>query len=170
MRTEESIDLFSKPADVDAAPSLAHGAPPRGLTKAGWVRTTGWLQVGDHPVHSAYVAALAGLLWSLVGAAVLVRTQPVVAGVLVVAVPALCGGAWWLFTAFLRPASSARNIETKHAHELEPGDLVRLCGSIGPIGQVTEVASGDEVRVVLHGGGRRTWPRHQEVHVAELLS
>ncbi|GAA3624306.1 hypothetical protein GCM10022267_08020 [Lentzea roselyniae] len=170
MLTENGVNLFSKPADVGAAPSLAHGERPRGLTEAGWVRTTGWLQVGDHPVHSASVAALAGLLWSLVGAAVLVNTAPVLAGVLVLATPLLCGGLWWLYTAYVRPSSSARNIERKHAHELEPGDLVRLCGSIGPIGQVIEVASGEDVRVVFHGGGRQTWPCHQVVHIAELLS
>jgi hypothetical protein len=168
--TEDGIDLFSKPAGSGAALSLAHGERPRGLTEAGWVRTTGWLQVGDHPVHSASVAALTGLLWSLAGAAVLVGKAPVVAGVLVLGTPLLFGGSWWLYTAYVKPASLARNIERKHAHELEPGDLVRLCGSIGPIAQVAEVASGDDVRVVYHGGGRQTWPRHQVVHIAELLS
>lgn len=170
MLTEDGIDLFRKPADAGPAPGLADGAPPRGLTRAGWVRTTGWLQVGHHPVHSAYVAALAGLLWSLAGASLLVTRFPVGAGVLVVATPLLCGGLWWLYTAYLRPSSLARNVETKHAHELEAGDLVRMCGSIGPVGQVTEVISGDDVRVAFHGGARQTWPRHEVVHVVELLS
>ncbi|GAB2813101.1 hypothetical protein [Lentzea nigeriaca] len=171
MQTDTGIDLFAKPPEItDPPPSLAHGKPPRGLTKAGWVRTTGWLQVGDHPVHSAHVAALVGLLWSLVGASLLVSAFPVVAGILVLTVPVLCGGSWWLFTAFMKPSSVARNLGTKHADELSPGDLVRLYGSIGPIGQVTAVASSDDVRVTFHGGWHRSWPRDRMVHTAELLN
>ncbi|GGU27630.1 hypothetical protein [Lentzea flava] len=171
MQTDTGIDLFRKPPEItDPPPSLDHGKPPRGLTKAGWIRTTGWLQVGDHPVHSAHVATVVGLLWSLVVAAVLVTAFPVVAGVLVLTVPVLCGGFWWLFTTFLRPSSLARNVGTKQADSLSPGDLVRLYGSIGPIAQVTEVALGSDVRVTFHGGSHRSWARDQVVHLAELLS
>lgn len=170
MLTEDGIDLFRKPADDGAAPGRADGERPRGLTKAGWVRTTGWLQVGDHPVHSAYVTGLVCLLWAPIGAARLLSAFPVAAGVLVLTTPVLCGGLWWLYTAYVRPSSLARNVGTKHAHELEAGDLVRMCGSIGPVGQVIEVISGDEVRVVFYGGARQTWPRHEVVHVVELLS
>ena len=168
MRTDDGIDLFSKP--VEPVPLLAQGKPPRGLTESGWVRTTGWLQVGDHPVSSAHVAALAGLLWALAGAAVLVRDFPVTAGVLVLAVPVLCGVAWWLFTSRVRPASVARNVETKYADELAAGDLVRLYGSSGPVAQVTGVVAGDEVDVTFQGEVRQSWPRDRVVHVAELLS
>lgn len=169
MRTDDGIDLFSKP--VEPAPLLAQGKPPRGLTDGGWVRTTGWLQVGDHPVSSASLAALAGLLWALVGAAVSVRAFPVTAGVLVLVVPVLCGVLWWLVTSRLWPASMARNVETKHADELAAGDLVRLYGSIGPVAQVAEVRVADEVDVIFQGEElSQSWPRDRVVHVAELLS
>ncbi|MFI6096407.1 hypothetical protein ACIA8G_12675 [Lentzea sp. NPDC051213] len=170
MQTEERIDLFSKPANVDRAPTVVDGSPPRGLTSGGWVRTTGWLQVGDHPVSSAHLAAVVGLLWAVVGAAALVGTYPVAAGVLVLTVPVLCGVSWSVFTGFLRPASRARNVGTRYADELAPGDVVRLHGSIGPIGQVTSVTSGEEVLVDFHGGEHRMWAPSQVVHVAELLS
>lgn len=171
MPTDDHIDLFRKPADVvDTAPSLAGGARPRGLTKYGWVRTTGWLQFGHHPVSSSLVAAAVSLLCALVWAAALVTTRPVEAGVLVIATPMLCGVLWWLFTVLVRPASAARNIATKRCDELAPGDLVRLYGSIGPIGQVAAVTSGKDLRVAFHGGAQRVWAREHVLHVAELLS
>ncbi len=171
MQTEVRIDLFTKPADVvDTAPVLANGTPPRGLTSAGWVRTTGWLQVGDRPVSSAHLVAVAGLLWAVVGAAVLMETFPVAAGVLILTAPVLCGVSWSFVTRWLWPASVARNVETKRAEELAPGDVIRLHGSIGPIGQVTEVAFGDDIRVAFHGGEQQSWARDHVVHVAELLS
>lgn len=169
MRTDDQVDMFSKPV-ADPPPALADGTPPRGLTEAGWVRTTGWLQVGDHPVSSAHIAAVVGLLWSAVGAAVLVSRAPVVAGLLVLTAPALCGASWWLLVTRVRPASAARNVEKVHADELEPGDLVRLYGSIGPVGQVNEVTLGDDVRVAFHGGTRQSWSPSQVVHLAELLN
>jgi hypothetical protein len=168
VRTDDGIDLFSKP--VELAPLQAQGKPPRGLTEGGWVRTTGWLQVGDHPVSSALLAALAGLLWALAGAAVSVRAFPVSAGALVLVVPVLCGVFWWFFTSRVKPASSARNVGTKHADELAAGDLVRLYGSIGPVAQVAEVRVADEVGVTFQGDARQSWPRDRVVHVAELLS
>jgi hypothetical protein len=170
VRTEEHVDLFSKPADAGTAPALADGRPPRGLTADGWVRTTGWLQVGDNPVSSAGVAAVVGLLWSSVGAAVLVRTAPIAAGILVLTTPLLCGASWWFLTTWVRPASSARNIGTKHAEEMTPGDLVRLYGSIGPVGQVAAVTFGEKLRVTFHGGTHQSWTRRQVVQLVELLS
>ncbi|GGM76167.1 hypothetical protein GCM10011609_10120 [Lentzea pudingi] len=178
MPTEEHVDLFAEveaaadpvPTAVDGGVATVDGGVPRGLTPDGWVRTTGWLQVGDHPVSSALLAALAGLLWALVGAAVLVSEFPVAAGVLTLTVPVVFGVSWWLFTTRVRPASTARNIGTSRADELEPGDLVRLHGSIGPIGRVSEVAAEDDVEVVFHGGERRSWAREHAVHLAELLS
>ncbi|MGW4209198.1 hypothetical protein ACWEIJ_14515 [Lentzea sp. NPDC004789] len=163
MRTEDGIDLFS---EADPEPGVEEATRPRGLTEGGWVRTTGWLQVGDHPVSSIHLAALVGLLWALVGAAVLLGTYPVAAGVLVLAVPVLCGGFWWLLVTRLRPASAARNVGVKRADELVPGDLVRLYGTIGPVGEVVGVTSGVEFR----GGLRQSWPGDRVVHVVELLS
>ena len=169
MRTDDQVDLFSKPV-VDPPPVLAEGTPPRGLTGQGWVRTTGWLQVGDHPVNSAHIAAVVGLLWSSVGAAVLVSRAPVVAGLLVLTAPALCGVSWWLLISRVRPASVARNVETLPAEDLTPGELVRMYGSIGPVGRVTEVLVAEDVQVAFHGGAQRSWRLGQVVHVAELLN
>jgi hypothetical protein len=165
VRTEDGIDLFSEPV-ADPDPSREPVTRPRGLTEGGWVRTTGWLQIGDHPVSSIHLAALVGLLWALVGAAVLVGTHPVVAGWLVLVVPVLCGGFWWLLVTRLRPASAARNVGVKRADELVPGDLVRLYGSIGPVAEVVDVTSGVEFA----GGLRQSWPGDRLVHVVELLS
>lgn len=170
MMTENRVDLFSKPFDdAGTAPVLAEGVPPRGLTPDGWVRTTGWLQVGHHPVKSAHLAAVTGLLWALVASVALMATDPVAAGVLVITTPVLCGAAWWLFTTRLRPASMARNVGTSRAEDLSPGDVVRLHGSIGPVAQVTAVTPGEVVRVDFHGGEHQTWAPHQVVHIAELL-
>ena len=168
MRTDE-VDLFRTPVRTGSAPRLADGRAPRGLTPGGWVRTTGWLQVGHHTVSSALLAATAGLLWALVAAAALVRTSPVTAGVLVLTAPVVCGGAWWLVTARIMPASPARNTGTKHADELVPGDVVRLHGVIGPVGRVVAVTPGEPVEVVFHGGARESWARSRTVHLAQLL-
>ncbi|MFJ5986247.1 hypothetical protein [Lentzea sp. NPDC092896] len=170
METDDDVDLFSKAAPAtETGPGLADGRSPRGLTPGGWVRTTGWLQVGDHPVSSALVAAVVGLLGAVVVAAALVRAQPVAAGVLVLAVPVVCGGAWWLFTTRLKPASPARNVGTTTADELVPGDNVRLYGTIGPVGQVAAVTIGEDVEVDFHGGARESWPRDRTVHLVRLL-
>ena len=170
MRNESRVDLFSKPAHVDEAPTTADGLPPRGLTPGGWVRTTGWLQVGDHPVSSSHLAAAAGLLWALVGGILLMARFPVAAGVLVIGAPVVCGTSWWIVTTRVLPASSARNIGTKPVGELVPGELVRLYGSAGPVGQVAEVWHGKDVRVEFHGGERRSWGHDRVVYLAELLS
>jgi hypothetical protein len=171
VRSEDRVDLFSKPAEVvDAAPGLAGGKQPRGLTSGGWVRTTGWLQIGEHVVSSVHVATVVGLLCAPAAAVALARTTPVVAGILVIAIPALSGVLWWCLTVWVRPASRARNIGTKQAGELSPGDLIRLYGSIGPVGQVTEVSPEEDVRVTLHGGGQESFASGQAVHVVELLS
>lgn len=170
MGTEEQVDLFSKPVHAgETAPSLVDGRTPRGLTPDGWVRTTGWLQFGSRPVSSSLVAAVVGLLGAVIVAAALMRTAPVVAGILVLTVPVVCGGAWWLFVARLKPASPARNVGTKHAEELMPGDNVRLLGSIGPVGQVAAVTFGEEVGVYFRGGAHESWPRRRTVQLAQLL-
>ncbi|MEU0880987.1 hypothetical protein ABZ345_20470 [Lentzea sp. NPDC005914] len=171
MSIEDHVDLFGRPADdADGRPRLPDGRPPRGLTAGGWVRTTGWLQFGDWPVSSALMATLLGMLGAMVCAVLLVGTFPVAAGVLVVVVPPLFGAAWGILTTFVKPASLARNIGTKPAERLSPGDVVRLYGSIGPVGQVVAVTFAESVRVAFHGGGHRTWTRREVVHVAELLS
>ncbi|MGI5499029.1 hypothetical protein [Lentzea sp. CA-135723] len=171
MPTEDEVDLFSKAAPAtEPGPRLADGRTPRGLTPGGWVRTTGWLQVGHHPVSSALLAAVAGLLAAVVLAAALVRAQPVAAGVLVLVTPVVCGGAWWLFTTRLKPASPARNVGTSPANELAAGEHVRLYGSIGPVGQVAAVTVGEDVEVDFHGGARQTWPADRTVHLVRLLA
>ena len=171
MSEEDRVDLFGGPVHVvEPAPRLEDGRPPRGLTAQGWIRTTGWLQIGDRPVSSAFVAAAAGFLWAPIVAVTLMAEFPVAAGVLVVTTPAVAGVAWWFFTTCVKPASSARNTGQKHASDLHAGDVVRLCGSIGPVGRVTAVVHGDVVRVDFHGGGRQSWAASRVVHVAELLS
>ena len=169
MPTDGQVDLFREPIFTGTAPSLADGRTPRGLTPGGWVRTTGWLQVGHHPVSSPLLAATTGTLWALVAAAALVRTFPVTAGVLVLTTPVVCGGAWWLVTARVKPASPARNTGTKHADELAAGDLVRLHGSIGPVGRVVAVAVGGRAEVDFHGGSHESWARDRTVHLVQLL-
>jgi hypothetical protein len=168
--TEDHVDLFTPARTAKEEPCLADGRTPRGLTAGGWVRTTGWLQFGDHPVSSALMAALLGMLCAMVTAVLLVSTFPVAAGVLVVVVPLLSGAGWGILTTLVKPASTARNLGTKHADKLSPGDVVRLYGSIGPVGQVTAVTFDEGVRVSFHGGGHRSWARRERVHVAELLS
>ncbi|MET9224328.1 hypothetical protein [Lentzea sp. NPDC003310] len=171
MPTDDHVDLFAATATVSEPPARIDGGRPRGLTPDGLVRTTGWLQAGDHPVSSVLLAALAGLLWALVAAAALVTERPVAAGVLTLTVPVVCGVFWWLLTTRLRPASTARNVGTSPAAELEPGDLVRLHGSSGPVGRVDEVVPGqDDVRVVLHGGQQRTWANGDTVRLVDLLA
>lgn len=171
MSTEDHVDLFREQVPAaDSKPCLADGSPPRGLTAEGWVRTTGWLQFGDQPVSSALMAALLGMLGAMVGAVLLLDTYPVAAGVLVVVVPVLCSAVWGIVITWVMPASSARNVAKKHAEKLVPGDVVRLYGSIGPVGQVVEVTFEQGVRVVFHGGGHRFWARREVVHVAELLT
>jgi hypothetical protein len=171
VRNEVGVDLFGRPIHVvEPAPRWEDGRPPRGLTAQGWVRTTGWLQIGDRPVSSAYVAAAVGFLWAPIVAVTLMAEFPVAAGVLVIATPALSGVAWWFFTTCVKPASSARNVGQKHASDLLSGDVVRLCGSIGPVGRVTAVVHDDVVIVDFHGGGRQSWAPSRVVHVAELLS
>lgn len=171
MSSERRVDLFTEPAHVvETAPRLPDGRPPRGLTAGGWVRTTGWLQVADSPVSSVYVAAAAGFLWAPVFAVSLMARFPVAAGVLVITTPVLTGVAWWFFTTTLKPSSVARNVDEKDANDLVPGDVVRLHGSIGPVGQVTKVTYDDDVLVDFHGGGRQSWAPGHVVHIAELLS
>lgn len=127
MSTEDQVDLFSKPGiGAGTEPRLAADRPPRGLTADGWVRTTGWLQLGDHPVSSALMAALLGMLCAMVAAVLLVSTFPIAAGVLVVVFPVLCGGVWGILITFVKPASLVRNVGSKHADKLSPGDVVRL--------------------------------------------
>ncbi|ANZ40300.1 hypothetical protein BBK82_34000 [Lentzea guizhouensis] len=169
MPADGQADLFREPVLTDTAPSLADGRAPRGLTPGGWVRTTGWLQVGHHAVSSPLLAATTSTLWALVAAAALVRTFPVLAGVLVLATPVVCGGSWWLVTARIKPASPARNTGTKHADELAAGDVVRLHGSIGPVGRVVAVTVGERAEVVFHGGSHGSWDRGRTVHLAQLL-
>ncbi|WP_052684933.1 hypothetical protein [Lentzea aerocolonigenes] len=165
MRSE---NFFSKSVPTVATPPrLADGRPPRGLTGDGLVRTTGWLQAGDHPVSSVYVAAAIGFLWAPIAAVKLMASVPVAAGVLVIAAPALSGTAWWLFTTRVRPSSLARNTGEKCAKDLEPGDVVRLHGSIGPVGQVIAVTPAG---VDFYGGGSLSWAPGDVVQIAELLT
>lgn len=174
MTGESQVDLFNKAVlptetETETAPCLADGRPPRGLTPDGWVRTTGWLQFGDRPVGSAYIVALAGLLWALVVAFALLPTTPVASGAVTLLVPVLAGMSWSFFITRVKPASAARNIGTTRAADLSPGDTVRLCGSIGPVGHVTAVTVDEDIRIDFHRGVHRSWAPDHVVHRVELL-
>jgi hypothetical protein len=157
-----NVDLFGNPKPAEQAePS------PRGLLDDGLVRTTGWLQFGTRGVRSEVVCALIFLLHGLVIAVALVVSNPVLAGITVLAA-APCGCVLWrLTTVLLRPASRARNTHTIEARHLAPADWVRLHGSIGPVGRVGSVTTpdgGQELNVRFAGGTRKDWPADHEVH------
>ena len=162
-----SVDLFGNPKPVEAA----DGPSARGLLHDGLVRTTGWLQFGAHTISSEVVCALAFLLHGLVIAIAIVSTNPVIAGLTVLAAP-LCGWAVCrLLTVCLLPASRTRNTGMVEARQLVPGEWVRLHGSAGPVGQVAAVTSGSDGNLAVRfaGGHKRDWPADHRLHVVELL-
>ncbi|KAA5834339.1 hypothetical protein ABT337_11150 [Saccharopolyspora hirsuta] len=136
--------------------------PPRGQRPDGTIRTTGWLQLGRHPISSGIWAALAGAAPGLA----LVD----LAAWLPLALPALTCTAWYATTRWLRPASPAINRERLRADELLPGDPVRLHGPIGPVGIVEQVTPDTEqhVRVRFTGGTHRVLPADARCHLVHL--
>jgi hypothetical protein len=190
---EPPVDLFRKAADLYSAletqlagehdttrdPQPTCDLRPRGLTDQGLVRTTGWLQLGTHPVSSGLITAIICLLVSLVAAIALLPAYPVLSGLCVLLIPAAGYGVWHLVTTRLAPASTAHNIGTTPAGQLHPGIWVRLHGTIGPVGQVAHVHperddppstddSADVVHVTFTGGIRKTWSGDHQLHIAEL--
>ncbi|RKT88138.1 hypothetical protein SAMN05421805_101425 [Saccharopolyspora antimicrobica] len=136
--------------------------PPRGQRPDGTIRTTGWLQLGRHPISSGLWAALAG------AAPGLALTD--LAPWLPIALPALTCTAWYATTRWLRPASTAINRERVRADELLPGDPIRIYGPIGPVGIVEQVTPGNSDRVLVRftGGTQRLLPADAPCHVVHL--
>ncbi|MCI2416551.1 hypothetical protein MOQ72_03875 [Saccharopolyspora sp. K220] len=138
--------------------------PPRGQQLDGTVRTTGWLQLGRWPISSGLWAALAGAALGL--ALIDLNTW------LPLILPAAAYAAWFGTVRWLRPASSATNINRVRADELHPGDPVRIYGPIGPVGIVDQVtpASYRQVLIRFTGGTQRFLPADTRCHVVYLRS
>ncbi|MER7011796.1 hypothetical protein ABT324_10250 [Saccharopolyspora sp. NPDC000359] len=136
--------------------------PPRGQRPDGTIRTTGWLQLGRHPISSGVWAALAGAAsgFALIDLATWLPA----------ALPALTCTAWYATTRWLRPTSPAVNRERVRADELLPGDPIRLHGPIGPVGIVEQVTPDTQqhVRIRFTGGTHQTLPADTRCHVVHL--
>ncbi|GAA3434118.1 hypothetical protein [Kutzneria kofuensis] len=164
-------EFFTRFAERRAAKqelSLPDGSPPRGLAEDGLVRTTGWLQFGPRPVSSALIAAVVGLLVAIVATVAVLPVFPGISG-LIPLLPTACYAFWRLLTVRLMPASSARNLATVTAQQLQAGDWVRLHGSIGPVGQVAQAEVGGTCKVTFVGGVEREWSAGDRLHLVELL-
>lgn len=135
---------------------------PRGRRRDGTIRTTGWLQLGPHPVSSGLWATLTGAIPGFT----LIHACPWLALVL----PAAAYALWRVTTRRLLPASTAVNRDRRRADRLRPGTAVRLHGPIGPVGVITRVTSAadDRVLIAFDGGGTRLLPADAECHVVEL--
>ena len=149
----------------------ADATAPRGLTRQGLVRTTGWLETGSETISSGLVTAMICLLLSLVTALALLPLAPVAGGLVVLLVPAGGYGCWRLITTRLAPASTAHNVDVVTVDSLEAGTWVRVYGTIGPVGEVTLVepsTSDGTVQVTFAGGTTVTWPPDHEVYTVVL--
>jgi hypothetical protein len=126
---------------------LPDGTAPRGLRPDGTVRTTGWAQLGKLRVSSGFCAAQAAFLVT----APLVQVIPWIP---VVATP-LGYVAWKLYSTKWFPASQAVNVRRTRVEELTAGQLIRLYGAAGPVGEVSGVAgdAAGRIRLRLVGGG-----------------
>lgn len=109
---------------------LPDGITPRGLLPDGTVRTTGWAQFGSMPVPTGLVAALAAFS----AAVPLASVAPLIP---VVAPP--IGYLAWKLGAKWRPASQAVNTRRVPTAALTAGQLIRLYGTAGPVGEVSTV-------------------------------
>lgn len=133
----------------------------RGTRRDGTIRTTGWLQIGTHPISSGLWAALAGAAAGFAAP----TSSPWPALVLA----ALAWFAWFATTRWLRPASPARNRERLPAEQLQPDTPIRIHGPIGPVGVVDETTrTGQHVHIRFIGGTQRTTTADATCHVVEL--
>ncbi len=135
---------------------------PRGRRHDGTIRTTGWLQLGSHPVSSGLWATLTGAIPGFA----LIHVCAWLALILPTAAYAL----WRVTTRRLLPASTAVNRDRRRADQLRPGTAVRLHGPIGPVGVITHLTrvADDRVLIGFDGGGTRLLPADAECHVVEL--
>jgi hypothetical protein len=111
------------------------------------VRTTGWAQLGKLRVSSGFCAAQAAFLVT----APLVQVIPWIP---IVATP-LGYVAWKLCSTKWFPASQAVNVRRIQVEELTTGQLIRLYGAAGPVGEVSAVAAdaAGRIRLRIVGGG-----------------
>lgn len=142
---------------------LANGSTPHGLCPNGTVRTTGWLQIGYRPISSG--------LWAVLGGFFL--TLPLARGPLLWLpfVCALAGYALWkMFTMVVHPCSRAVNYSPCTAGELFAGQLIRLYGSAGPVGEIVEVEEDTEgwQHIWLFGGEELVFEPTHRVWRVEL--
>lgn len=124
---------------------LPDGIAPRGLRPDGTVRTTGWVQFGNVPIPTGFLAALAAFS----AAVPLVSLAPLVP---VVAPP--IGYLAWRLGARWRPASQAVNTRRVPTAALTAGQQIRLYGTAGPVGEVSTVTTGvtGHLKVRMVGG------------------
>jgi hypothetical protein len=150
--TVDNASLHGSPDDEPAAQPentpvvrLPDGIAPRGLRPDGTVRTTGWAQLGNVPIPTGFLAALAAFS----AAVPLVSMAPLVP----VVAPPIGYLAWKLGTR-RRPASQAVNTRRVPIAELTAGQQVRLYGTAGPVGEVSAVTpgAGGQLRVRMAGG------------------
>ncbi|GAB2834315.1 hypothetical protein [Lentzea nigeriaca] len=122
-------------ARTEKAPAvrLPDGTTPRGLLPDGTVRTTGWVQLGNMPIPSGFLAALIAFS----AAVPLVSVAPLVP---VVAPP--IGYLAWKLGMRWRPASRAVNTRRVPTAALTVGQQIRLFGTAGPVGEVSTVTTG----------------------------
>ncbi|AHI01924.1 hypothetical protein GCM10010174_86010 [Kutzneria viridogrisea] len=144
---------------------LFDGRTPIGLLPDGTVRTTGWVQLWRLPVSSGLWALLAGFWLTLPIGLNGISLAPLIGAVLGYAL-------WRMWTLLLRPSSRAVNLGLVPASELAGGELVRVYGSAGPVGQVAAVAANatGTVLVRLVGGQEFGVAPQRRVWQAELRS
>ncbi|HEV3361037.1 MAG TPA: hypothetical protein VG247_29810 [Pseudonocardiaceae bacterium] len=176
---DAGMDLFATPAerepglltadDLVDQPQLDGGGVPRGLLADGFVRTTGWLQFGAHPIGTGVVTAIIGLLVGVLVAIAIWSVGPAVSALAVLLFPGAGYGAWWLLSRF-RPASVARDLDVVPVTDLRTNDWIRAYGSIGPVAQVASVAPAADGAAVIRffGGTTVTWPLDRRVRRVEL--
>jgi hypothetical protein len=138
--------------------------PPRGRQPDGTIRTTGWLQLGTWPISSGLWAALAS---AALGLALidLYTWLPLI-------LPAAAYATWFTATRWVRPASTAANLDRERAEDLQPGTAIRIYGPIGPVGIVDQVtpASNQQVLIRFTGGTQHFLPADARCHIVELRS
>jgi hypothetical protein len=134
-------------AQTENAPAvrLPDGIAPRGLRPDGTVRTTGWVQLGNMPIPTGFLAALAAFS----AAVPLVSVAPLIP----VVAPPIGYLAWKLGTK-RRPASQAVNTRRVPIAALTAGQQIRLYGTAGPVGEVSTVTAGvtGHLKVRMVGG------------------
>lgn len=142
---------------------LSDGIAPRGLLPDGTVRTTGWGQFGSMPVSTGVMAALAAFS----AAVPLASMAPLIP---VVAPP--IGYLAWRLGAKWRPASQAVNTRRVPTAALTAGQLIRLYGTAGPVGEVSTVTADEtgRLKVRMVGGLELLRRPDQQIWQVDLRS